>query len=1051
MMKILLIAIIINIKQIYAIACDHDHDDDIKKFHKEFEKEYYKHVHKDQPRNLQTGTPQPYRITADYSPIDLVSPVTITTEQKNYLITLVETTKIYFANLIKVIPKSGNNKFPSGWSTTCINVAVPSADQTIGIPNSDLHLYITYQNNPTSTVLASASFCAIDSIFQRPNFGRIQFNIGQMPATSMTLFRFKSRIETTVHETLHVLGFSGFAMQYWIDPNTKVPYGSTGVTKITSTQTIRTFSTNIVSSPNILKTSRKYFSCPTLLGMQLENGGGSGTAGSHWEKTLLSNEMMNGESVPTDAALSIFTVSLLRDTGFFAEINENFASNIYWGKNKGCDYVNNACKGIYRYQEFVDGNTVKTCTFEYQGSGIGANPVTLDTCFYIMPYSNKLCTNPDNNLLTVNKYVNDRYEFFGYQSRCLNSTASTGLYGFTDSMRCHDVTCAPDYSYVTIKLSQLNKSIQCTKEKQVIQVDPLDATKGAITCPDSFQYFCDFQPLCKNFCSQKGVCVKGFCICIPGQSGEDCNIPCPKYSENGVCVNACSAGKFAGIDNTCRPTCFNGFYKNNGVCSQCHSSCSRCTGPLATQCTGCQYLTYLDGTSCVETCPSNKIPNEQTKLCESCSTGCSVCTSSTTCSQCDASLNYVLSNGICVKNMICDPSCLACSGTATYCTKCPSPLFLDKVLAKCVVSTSCPSTTFANTTNQECTNCTLTGCTKCLNSSTCSTCAVGYRLVGSVCSNCTSPCLTCQSTSSTSCLSCELITQFLNGTSCVTTCPVGTYPDTFTKLCKACSLTGCSACSSATVCTTCASGYTLSSNNCVIPSLCTSPCKTCYSTDKTMCTSCISGYYLFYQYCFTTCPQETYLETATGICQWCQYGCLKCVNDTICTICDTSYGWQLYNNYCIEATECYAPCKTCVSYKPTTCTACQTGYVNIYLLFHIFILIFSICLLINVQHNALMEQSQLQVFADVHYFNKKQQYIFIKDFYFTLQYNIKLIFFYKLNQYFNILKIFIQILINNFIYYNIIILIYIFFNKQKKLNQKSKNFNMHTQIQILKY
>jgi hypothetical protein len=74
--------------------------------------------------------------------------------------------------------------------------------------------------------------------------------------------------------------------------------------------------------------------------------------------------MMNGEAVLTDASLSIFTVSLLRDTGFYAEVNENFSSNIFWGKNKGCDFINNGCKGIYKYPEFTDVSN-KSCTYEF--------------------------------------------------------------------------------------------------------------------------------------------------------------------------------------------------------------------------------------------------------------------------------------------------------------------------------------------------------------------------------------------------------------------------------------------------------------------------------------------------------------------------------------------------------------------------------------------------------------------------------------------------------------------------------------------------------------
>ena len=49
--------------------------------------------------------------------------------------------------------------------------------------------------------------------------------------------------------------------------------------------------------------------------------------------------MMTGAAVMTDAVLSVFTIALLKDTGFYAEVNEGMADNIYWGKNKGCSFL----------------------------------------------------------------------------------------------------------------------------------------------------------------------------------------------------------------------------------------------------------------------------------------------------------------------------------------------------------------------------------------------------------------------------------------------------------------------------------------------------------------------------------------------------------------------------------------------------------------------------------------------------------------------------------------------------------------------------------------
>ena len=40
---------------------------------------------------------------------------------------------------------------------------------------------------------------------------------------------------------------------------------------------------------------RRYFGCDSLVGVELENQGGSGTAGSHWEKRILEVRLMSDE------------------------------------------------------------------------------------------------------------------------------------------------------------------------------------------------------------------------------------------------------------------------------------------------------------------------------------------------------------------------------------------------------------------------------------------------------------------------------------------------------------------------------------------------------------------------------------------------------------------------------------------------------------------------------------------------------------------------------------------------------------------------------------
>jgi len=37
--------------------------------------------------------------------------------------------------------------------------------------------------------------------------------------------------------------------------------------------------------------------------------------------------------------LSVFTVAVLKDTGFWWDVNENLASEFFWGKGKGCNFM----------------------------------------------------------------------------------------------------------------------------------------------------------------------------------------------------------------------------------------------------------------------------------------------------------------------------------------------------------------------------------------------------------------------------------------------------------------------------------------------------------------------------------------------------------------------------------------------------------------------------------------------------------------------------------------------------------------------------------------
>lgn len=62
---------------------------------------------------------------------------------------------------------------------------------------------------------------------------------------------------------------------------------------------------------------------------------------------------MTASAIPTTVAYSHFTLSLLRDTGWYASVDFNIADEMFYGKGKGCDFLEKACYSTTKFPEFV--------------------------------------------------------------------------------------------------------------------------------------------------------------------------------------------------------------------------------------------------------------------------------------------------------------------------------------------------------------------------------------------------------------------------------------------------------------------------------------------------------------------------------------------------------------------------------------------------------------------------------------------------------------------------------------------------------------------------
>ncbi|KAL4453890.1 hypothetical protein ABPG74_003773 [Tetrahymena malaccensis] len=926
-------------------TCAHDSDELINKtqqmLHEYFKQNPIKQSQDELKRNLGVQTIQPIRITTDFSRL---SPQqggpAISQAQINYLISVSTTVVNFVSNLIKVQPNMSNNIFNTLQTNdgTCITVAPSQSDKTTGIANSDLHLYFIFNSDPSAGYLANAGFCNLQqtATYFRPNFGRVLFNIANMNNSGTNLEQYQNDVMVTLHEVIHVLGFSYGAMQNWYDRASNSLLGQAGASKQIYAQTLRGIQTNLLGSPNVQATARKYYGCQTIQGMQLENQGGSGSINSHWERTVIRSEIMTASALTEGLNLTFFTVALLKDTGYWDDVNENLTDPIYWGRNKGCDFFQNACQSQTQYEEFTAANK-KSCSFWGDGQGIGSNSDPFgDGCNVVQIYSNRLCDDIANQSYQTNppSFNADTQNDFSYNSKCFTSNvySPTAQYSYQDeNFRCHQFQCTPDKTQLTITFSQMpNTQIVCGTSDQGNSKNVVynGQTLGQVTCPTNIQRLCDDQQ-CVNFCNYNGVCIRGFCLCNPGFGGVDCSQTCNGYiSQAGTCVNSCPSNNYAYFDKVCRSSCPNGTYPDNssGLCKQCDFSCSQCLGPSNSQCKACQFLTYLYSGTCLATCPSGTYPDESSKSCITCPNGCSVCTSSTVCSNCNN--GFQLSGQMCTSTSQCTSPCAKCTSDPKYCTSCLNGLFLSP---QNTCGSSCPTGYFQNTSNMTCTLCS-NGCTNCSDANTCTQCDIskGFRLQGVSCTLCVSPCATCSNSNPNSCLSCENNMYLLNN-QCVAVCNNGYYNGP-NYTCSQC-ITGCSQCSDNKSCTTCSNNYKAFTQNnvqiCISSSSCFSPCSTCSGTfQPTTCTSCNQGYYLQgnscvlqENSCVLTCPDGKYADQESKSCQICPSGCSKCTSSSICSQCQN--GFQISGQTC-TAIQCTSPCASCTS-VPTFCTSCTGG------------------------------------------------------------------------------------------------------------------------------
>jgi leishmanolysin-like peptidase len=381
----------------------------------------------------------------------------------------------------------------------------------------DLVLFVTAHSTRlfSGQTLAYACSCR-SNILGRPTFGHI--NWGSNTINFGATDRIDLQLGVAVHEMTHALVFAAQNFKNFLDTSKSNMYlGKTlgpdfdypKKTAPPATEAIAVTAKGLqnvdvkktityLKTPKVLEKARAHFNCPTLPGVELEDAGSSGTAGSHWEKRIFNNEYMTGSSA-FDPVYSEITMALFEDSGWY-QVNYSAAAEFYFGHGEGCDFVRPRCdKWLGSYQCTPAERGFWGCTFDYRARGVCSitqytqalqpwnqyflNNATMggselpDFCPFYTYTANlqSYCAEPSyqaDNLAI-------RGEHFLPSSRCLDSTLlSNTKKGLKGSGACYDVRCINNKLFVRVA----NRFYDCSQPGTEIKVTGYN---GYVKCPSA--------------------------------------------------------------------------------------------------------------------------------------------------------------------------------------------------------------------------------------------------------------------------------------------------------------------------------------------------------------------------------------------------------------------------------------------------------------------------------------------------------------------------------------------------------------------------------------
>jgi len=536
----------------------------------------------------------PGRVLASYANIRILFDPTpladVEADKRDYIVNaLIPTAERYLEATLKVIPYSG--KLGRGDETVCGDIPVPAVYLTTGV-DADLVIFITTTDEPNDSYLAYARACSLSGENFRPIFGQINFNLAYLTPSENPV-NIKDDIMIALHEITHVLGFSSSLYQYFINPTTKKQLTGHVLSQKVNGQTIQVL--NLSPLTNRIRT---YFGCSRLTGAYLENDGGDGSAGSHFERRIFFNEYMTASAI-TDSRITQFSLALLEGTGWY-QVDYNMAEPFTYGKNRGCAFLDSSCltaNNKAAFAEFCDVKDQEGCS--WTNRGVTYCPFNdpdymdpfADQCAVPRVYMDLDCENKAHQSANAD-------ETFGLGSKCFTGTLNIEV---NRPAYCLQSQCELKSSGAyNVKVQVGKTSVSCAKAGSIA----VPGYTGTLTCPDPATFCAEIS--CKAGCFGRGKCVQKKCQCVDGWTSDDCTqkeykANCPRcakgdpfrtscYGDSCECdpkniTCMCRLGLKTGEE--CATVCVPGWSKSDCAVKE-YTKCERCLGgdPFKIACYG---------------------------------------------------------------------------------------------------------------------------------------------------------------------------------------------------------------------------------------------------------------------------------------------------------------------------------------------------------------------------------------------------------------------------------------------------------------------------------